>query len=261
MPDIKKIAIAQTSAKPKDLDYNTGKVIRIIRENKDADLILFPELVLQGHHHKPSKEYDSQSIDVGTLERIQEVCKECMAATVVGALEVIEGKHYNCAFYIDENKVDRYIKTHVHWTEEFTPGDQLRCINTRIGKLGMLICFDSAFTEMGRCLALMGAKVFAVIGVVPTEFNEKYMTRRLQAMATDNQVFVLYANKWKKDVYNGGSCIIGPRGSIIKQLGDGEGILRAEIDMDDVDSWREEEKIYRCRRPELYGKILEKGEI
>lgn len=256
MPNVKKIAIAQVSAKPKDLDYNTKKVIRIIKKHHDADLLLFPELMLQGHHHRPS-EYAVQSVGVGTLEAIQEVCKDCNAAAVVGALEIVEGKYYNCAFYIDENKIDRYIKTHVHWTEHFTPGDQLRCIDTRIGRLGMMICFDSAFTEIGRCLALMGAKVFAVIGVVPTDFNQKYMTRRLQAMATDNQVFVLYANKWKTGEYNGGSCVVGPRGGIIKQLGEREGILRAEIDLAEVDSWRGEERIYQCRRPELYGRIVE----
>lgn len=259
MADRRRVAIAQISAKQGDLDYNTKKVIRLIRKNRDADLLLFPELILQGHHHKPSPVYSSQSVDVGTLERIQEVCKEVDAAVVVGALEVINEKHYNCAFYIDENKIDRYIKTHVHWTEHFTPGDQLRCIDTRMGKLGMLICFDTAFTEVSRCLALMGARIFAVIGVVPKEFNTKYMIRRLQSIATNNQVWVLYANKWKRGKYNGGSCVIDPRGNIIEQLGDRQDVLRAEIDMDEVEQWREEEKIYQCRRPELYGRIVERS--
>jgi omega-amidase len=256
MPDIKKVAIAQISAKAGDLDYNLKKVMHIIRKNADADIVLFPELILQGHHHKPSKEYYSQSVDVGTLEKIQEVCKDCDAAAVVGGLEIVEGNHYNCAFYIDENKIDRYIKTHVHWTEQFTPGDQLRCINTRMGKLGMMICFDSAYPEVGRCLALMGARIFAVIGAVPSAFNEKYMTNRLKALATNNQAFVLYANKWKRGKFNGGSCIIDPHGRILRKLGDRQGILRGKIDMDVAESWRNEEKIYQYRRPELYGRIL-----
>ena len=258
MGDVKKVGIAQISAKANDLDYNTRKVIRILEENKDRDIIVFPELILQGHHHNRKNRESESSIDVGTLELIQEACTRHDAAVVVGALEVVEDKHYNCAFYIDENKIDRYIKTHVHWTEDFTPGHQLRCINTRMGKLGMLVCYDSAFTEIGRCLALMGAQIFAVIGVVPTEFNQKYMIRRLQAMAVNNQVYVLYANKWKKDKYNGGSCIIDPRGKVLGQLGDKEGVLNMEIDMHEVISWREEEKIYPYRRPELYHKLVEK---
>jgi predicted amidohydrolase len=257
MADKKKIAIAQISAKPGDLDYNTEKVIGIIKKHGDADLLLFPELILQGHHHKPDSRYSSQSIDVGTLERLQEVCKDMDAAIVVGALQVVEGKHYNCAFYIDENKIDRYIKTHVHWTEKFTAGDQLRCIDTRVGKLGMLICFDTAFTEVSRCLALMGAKIFAVPAVVPNDFNQEYMIPRLQAIATNNQVWVLYANKFKRGHYAGGSCIINPRGDIIEQLYGKQGVIRAEIDMDEVNEWRNEEKIYQCRRPELYGKLVE----
>jgi predicted amidohydrolase len=257
MANIKKVAIAQISAKQGDLDYNSRKVIRIIKKHGDADLILFPELILQGHHHKKSPVYSSQSVDVGTLEKIQETCKDVDAAAVVGALEIIEDKHYNCAFYIDENKIDRYIKTHVHWTEHFTPGDELRCINTRMGKLGMLICFDTAFTEVSRSLALMGAKIFAVPAVVPKDFNQKYMIRRLQAIATNSQVWVLYANKFKRGKFSGGSCIINPRGDIITQLYGEQGVLRAEIDMDEVDKWRDEEKIYQCRRPELYGKLVE----
>jgi predicted amidohydrolase len=258
MPDIKKVAIAQISAKQGDLDYNSKKVIQIIKKHGDADLLLFPELILQGHHHQKSKKY-SKSIDVGTLEKLQEVCKDVDAAIVVGALQIIEDKHYNCAFYIDENKIDRYIKTHVHWTEHFTPGKQLRCINTRLGKLGMLICFDTAFTEVSRCLALMGAKIFAVPAVVPKDFNQKYMIRRLQSIATNSQVWVLYANKFRRGQYSGGSCIINPRGDVIKQLYGKQGVIRAEIDMGEVDKWRNEEKIYQCRRPELYGKLIEKA--
>jgi predicted amidohydrolase len=258
MSNYKKIAIAQISAKRADLDYNTRKVIRIIKENKDADLIIFPELILQGHHHRIHPEYSTQSIDIGTLEKIQEVCAENEASVVVGALECIKDNNYNCAFYIDKNKIDRYVKTHVHWTEEFTPGNELRCIETNIGKLGMMICFDSAFSELPRCLALMGAKVFAIIGVVPTDFNEVYMTRRLQAIAVTNQAFVLYANKWKKGKYNGGSCVIGPKGDFLARLGDQEGTLKHTINLDEVDKWREEERIYQNRRPELYSKITEK---
>ncbi len=256
MADVKRVAIAQISARKADLDYNTLQVIRIIKEHGDADLLVFPELMLQGHHHKPRKEYTSQSIDIGTLEKLQEVCKDYDAAIVVGGLEVLNGNHYNTAFYIDENKIDRYIKTHVHWTEEFTPGDELRCIDTRIGKLGMLICFDTAFTEVSRCLALMGARIFAVPAVVPNEFNHDYMIRRLQSIATSNQVWVLYANKFKRGKYAGGSCIINPKGDIIEQLVGKQGIIRAKIDMDEVDEWREEEKIYQCRRPDLYWEIV-----
>ncbi len=258
MADPKRVAIAQITARHGDLDYNVRSVIKALEKHSDADLVMFPELFLQGHHHRPRKKYTSQAVDVGSLESIQEACKDFDAAVVVGGLEAVEGRNYNCAFYIDAHKIERYIKTHVHWTEEFTPGDELRCIDTRMGRLGMMICFDTAFTEVGRCLALMGARIFAVIGAVPKDFNKKHMNRRLQAIATQNQVFVLYANKYRRGEYNGGSCVVSPRGKVLKRLDGRQGVLRAEIDMDEVESWREEEKIYECRRPELYGRITKR---
>jgi len=256
MADIKRIAIAQISAKPADLDYNTRKVIRIIRENRTADLVVFPELILQGHHHRIHKEFTVSSVDVGTLEKIQEVCNEYNTSTVVGGLEVVGNKHYNCAFYIDGERIDRYMKTHVHWTEDFSPGKKLGCFDSNIGRIGILICFDIAFPEVGRSLALMGAKVFVAIAVIPWDFNRDYVLRRLQGMAINNQVFVIYANKWKKGKYNGASCVIDPHGKIRKKMPDKQGVLRSEIKLDEIDEWRRTEKIFENRRPELYGEIL-----
>jgi predicted amidohydrolase len=255
MSDIKRVAIAQISAKKWDLDYNAKKVISIIKQNKDADIVVFPELILQGHHHEIHKKAADSSVDVGVLEKIEEVCNDYETSTVVGGLEVVNGKHYNCAFYIDGNKVERYIKSHVHWTEEFTPGNRLECFDSTLGKMGVLICFDIAFPEVGRSLALMGAKVFVAIAVIPWKFDRKYVIRRLQGMAIDNQVFIIYANKWKKGKFNGYSCIIDPRGRVVKKMKDKQGVLRAKIDLDEIDKWREEEKIFENRRPELYSKI------
>ncbi|NIT00542.1 MAG: hypothetical protein GTO09_00195, partial [Candidatus Latescibacteria bacterium] len=60
---------------------------------------------------------------------------------------------------MDSEKKESYVKTHVHWTENFVPGKRLKVFSTPVGKIGISICFDAAFPEVWRVLALRGARI------------------------------------------------------------------------------------------------------
>jgi len=256
----KKIIIPQLGIEDGRIEENRKKISKAIRENARADLIIFPELVLQGHRLSSStKEEMEEAINLRpehTLEAMHDYAHRMGAEVIFGEMDEIRGSVYNLAVYVGRDKMDYYAKTHVHWSEKFKPGRELKIFNTSLGPTGILICFDAAFPEAARVLALKGATTIVVIAAIPVHFDIEYMRIRLRAMAHFNQVYVLFANRCGEG-FSGHSAVIDPKGMIIGALGKEEGLLEANIDLAEVEKWRKKENIYGNRRPELYGALSE----
>jgi predicted amidohydrolase len=179
------------------------------------------------------------------------------ARVIIGELFKKGDKYYNVATYIGRNKVEHYTKTHVHWSENFAPGNTLRVFDSSIGKIGILVCFDSAFSEAWRFMALKGSKLVVNISAVPKNFPLTYIRRRLEGAALFNQFFVVFANR-PRPHFSGGSMVIDPKGDAVVQAGERETIVQAYLDMADVDTWRKTEKLYPNRRPFLYRTLTQR---
>jgi predicted amidohydrolase len=151
------------------------------------------------------------------------------------------------------NDLRVYRKTHVHWTEPFTPGDELPVWPTPFGKAGMLICFDLSFSEPARVLALSGAQVIVAPSAVPADFKE-HAERRVVARALDNQLFVLYCN-FSGQAFAGNSLVVNAEGKVIARAGGDETLLFCSLDRQKSRAWRAKEKIFPMRHPKLYEPI------
>ena len=158
------------------------------------------------------------------------------------------------ATYIDEEQIVHCRKTHVHWTENFKAGRDLMVLNTVVGKIAPLICFDAAFSEVWRVVSLNGADIIVVISAYPVSFNPDYIRRRLVGGAIFNQIFVVYVNR-PGDNFSCHSALIDPRGNVLADAGKKEAVIECEIDLDEMRSWRTEENIFENRRPLLYRDI------
>lgn len=257
----KRICVAQIDIDARRPDKNLSKMKDIIQENQTADLIVFPELVVHGHIYSSVPKGEILEVITRTPSEMKEdlhaFARETDTRVIFGELAHVEDRVYNRATYVSRNKVEWYDKTHVHWTESFDPGQELRAFDTPLDRIGILICFDSAFPEAARILALQGAKLIVTIAAVPKSFDIKYVYRRLAAIALDNQVFAVLANRAGGN-YSGGSAVFGPRGDTVAQAGEKEEVLNLTIDLQEVDTWREIESIYPHRRPELYESIVRK---
>lgn len=257
----KNICIAQIGIKENDIEENLKKIKRIIRENAGADLIVFPELVIDGHRCSASPHDEMGAMiarkPVKVCRELHAYVKSLETSVIFGEMEQIDDKIYNLAVFAHPERIEHYAKTHVHWSENFTAGNELKTFDSaRLGRIGILICFDAAFPEAGRVLALKGAKTIVVISAIPESFDMEYMMVRLRAMAHNNQLFVLFANRSGKG-FRGNSAVFTPRGEIAVRLGETEEVLRTTLDYAELEKWRLEEAIYPHRRPDLYNKILE----
>lgn len=258
---LRRLCVAQIDIDSDHPERNIAKMKKIIDEKRESDLIIFPELVVHGHIYSGAPRHEIlemiERTPVELKEDLYAFARECDTRVVFGEFDRIGDRVFNLAVYVSRDKVERYAKTHVHWSESFDAGDELKAFDTPLDRIGILICFDSAFPEASRVLALQGAKMIIVIAAVPKNFDTKYMHRRMSAIALNNQIFCVYANRAGKN-FDGRSAIFDPRGECIAMAGQKEELLSAEFDLLDLDHWRTQESVYPRRRPELYGEITVK---
>ena len=254
----KLITLAQISCDAQGFQSHIERIKAVIAQYRASDLIVFPELILHGHPSRERPEGFLFRRSEGRERRLSEdmaaYVRELDARIIIGEIRRKGDTFYNLATYMDYATVQSYAKVHVHWTEQFVPGRDFPVLSTPAGRLGMTVCFDSAFCEIGRVLALRGAQIIVNIAAVPKSFPVKYMRRRLAALALNNQLFVVYVNR-PGPFFSGSSAVFDPHGDILAHAGEGEEVLHVEIDLEVIRSWREEEDIYGRRRPLLYREI------
>ena len=235
-----------------------------------ADLIVMPELTLSGYMLASIEEARTVAItrDHPVFARWASEVAESGGVVIGGFAEQgDDGLVYNSAAVVDGSGVLAiYRKDHL-WDKEkliFTPGSAIPpVIETSIGRLGILICYDLEFPEMTRSLALRGAEVI----VVPTNWprdqhpgGERVPEVTIaMAAAHINQVGVVCCDRSgleRGQAWNEAGCVIDKEGWVIATA-DADGKIRADLDLrlsrskwitDLCDSFGD-------RRPELYAAV------
>jgi len=259
----KKICIAQIGF-DENIKRHINKIKDIIHENRKAHLIVFPELILHGHPSVEKPEgilyrrvkYFYKSI-ANDSDDLYKFIRQEGARVIIGELKGKIGDFYNAATYIDKDRTVSYSKVHIHWTENFLPGKGFKVLDIPAGKVGMIICYDGAFSESWRVLALNGAEIIVNISATPKTFPDKYVWRRLQGAAISNQVYIVYANR-PGDYFSGHSTVIDPMGEVLIDAGTEENILHCEIDLKLLYKWRKQERLFSERRPVLYRDVTKR---
>ena len=174
----------------------------------------------------------TETLDGECVKRFSEVAKKHGIHIVAGLALSIDGNPYNTAvLFDDEGKiVGIHKKVHLPAGEElhFSHGDRLEVFETKLGKIGMLVCWDMQFPEAARELALADVDLIAC----PTYGWENiYGLSR----AYENSVYIAAGmctyrhGLWEE---NDPSCIVDNMGRIIAACErDNEGIAIADVDI------------------------------
>ncbi len=194
------------------------------------------------------------------------------------------GIYHNTAFVFekDGSLAGKYRKMHIpddpgfYEKFYFTPGDLgFEPIQTSLGKLGVLICWDQWFPEAARLMALRGAEIL----IYPTaigwfdEDDEEEKQRQLDAWMTvqrghaiSNNLPLISVNRVGKEFDNlkqidgirfwGNSFVVGAQGEFLARANsDIEEIIICNIDMKENKKIREIWPFFRDRRVESYKNI------
>ena len=179
-----------------------------------------------------------------------------------------------------------YRKTHIpddHYYQEkfyFTPGDTgFKVWKTAYGNIGVGICWDQWFPEAARAMAVMGADLLlypTAIGAEPILETDSmpHWRRCMTGHSASNMIPVIAANRYGIEKvgpseenggqssslkFYGSSFITDGTGEVIAQAErEGDTVLTASFDLDELDKARLEWGLFRDRRPDMYKIITEK---
>ena len=192
------------------------------------------------------------------------------------------GLYHNTAVVFDRDGsiAGKYRKMHIPddpaYYEKFyfTPGDiGFEPIQTSLGKLGVLVCWDQWYPEAARCMAVQGAEILLYPTAIGSEpilnvDSSGHWQRVMQGHAAANLVPVAAANRIGTETvtpceenggqsssltFYGSSFIADATGELVASAGrDTEEILYASFDLDALREERFSWGLFRDRRPETY---------
>lgn len=263
-----KIASVQLKSELGNKEKNFTKiksfVTKIKKESPDTDLILFPECAINGYECPETFEDTAETIDGGIyIEKMKLLAKENKVHIAFGFVErsdkLKNNKFFNSAVLIDDEGkvVGVHRKTHLVRGFEmyaFNMGKEFEVFNTKLGKIAMMICWESAFPEVARQFAVRGADVILVLEAVEKGIENEWELI-LRARAMDNTIHLISANHVGKDRtldFSGNSIFVSSLGEKVEALSDKEGILYGEIDFAKQKKDREYFYMLNDRRPEIY---------
>jgi predicted amidohydrolase len=251
---------------------NIATAERFVRRaaSRGADLAILPECFVDF-----ARAYAEPVPDGPVCRRFARLARELGIHLVMGSIgERRAGRLYNTACLFDDRGqfVGRYRKRFLWWTERAlgTPGRSAPVFRTAIGRIGLAICWDLAFPEHFRQLALSGAELIVVpaywqagdrygrlgprrarraAGLLRAE--DFFINSCVTARAAENSVPVVFVNPagrtrpdGRPDWLVGLSQAVQPLAGVLRRAGAAPELLLADVDL----SWsRDAERIYGTR--------------
>jgi deaminated glutathione amidase len=177
-----------------------------------------------------------------------------------------DGRLVNRGFVIDDKGAirARYDKIHLFdvdlptgesWRESaaYAPGERSVIATTPWAKLGLSICYDMRFPDLYRALSNAGAEILAVPAAFTVPTGKAHWHVLLRARAIEAGAFVIAAaqsgeHEDGRATY-GHSLVVDPWGDVLLDMGEGEGLGFADLDMARLADVRARVPALQHRRP------------
>lgn len=255
--------LAQLEPALHDKAKNVEKIRKAVADS-ESELFLAGELFLSGYMARDAFPRLAEPIDGPTIQALLRVAAEHGTHIVLGMpeREPDTKRLFNTSVMITpDGRVASYRKVYLANFGPFEEGlyfgrgEGLTLVSTKLGKVGLLICYDSFFPELAKAYALRGADILAIISASPAT-SKPMFDKVLPARAIESGLFVLYANLVGTElniVFQGGTQAIGPRGEDLGRATDfKEERVRVEVDSADVKTARGFRPTLRDTRPEFW---------
>jgi N-carbamoylputrescine amidase len=236
-----------------------------------AKLACFAELAFEWFHPQRPATGDvrelAEPIDGPMVTAFRRKAKELGVVTVLNLFERDGDRTYDSSPVIDADGSLLGVTRMVHITEYacfheqgyYTPGDRgAPVFNTRVGKVGVAICYDRHFPEYMRALALGGADLVIVpqAGSVG-EWPEGLYEGEMRVAAFQNGYHVALCNRVGVEdciEFAGESFVCDADGAVVARAKQSvDDILYAEIDLAAAERSHARQLFLKHRRPELYA--------
>jgi predicted amidohydrolase len=278
----------------RDLQACFTTIQRLIDEARslDAQLLVLPEACLGGYLPSLGGGDESEAekarrlealppafpLDAPEFDRLRAMAGDMVVT--LGFCEAVGEDRYNAAVTLTGDGIlGSYRKVHQPLGENlcYKAGSGYAAFDTPVGRMGMQICYDKAFPEAARALALDGAEIIASLSAWPTartatvaNLEDDRWKHRFdiydQARAVENQVVWVASNQagtFGSLRFVCSAKIVGPGGDVIATTGVRPGLATAEVDVTERIEAARGGGMYnlRDRRPDLYQSIVETSQF
>lgn len=243
-----------------DIEKNLATVERLVRRaaSYGAKLVATPENTsfLGPQFHKVEL---AEPIDGPIATRLAKLADELSIHLLVGSIAERHASEdgsadtkrcFNTSLLFGPNgdRIAVYRKMHlfdvdvpggvtIRESDSIAAGDEIVVAETSLGTIGMSICYDLRFGELYRALVDRGAEIIAIPSAFTLATGKDHWHPLMRARAIETQCWVLAPAQWGahdeagKRVSYGHSMIVDPWGAIAAELGEGEGLCLAEVDL------------------------------
>ncbi|WP_287001565.1 MULTISPECIES: carbon-nitrogen hydrolase family protein [Gordonia] len=272
----------------RDLEQNYATIEHFVAQARRAsvDFLVFPEAAIGGYlsslgNHGDTIKNTTRSLppaitlDGPEIRRVQAIAGDMVIA--IGFCELADDgeTRYNAAALLDGAQIyGSYRKVHQPLGENmsYSSGTHYGVFDTPVGRVGLQICYDKAFPEAARLMALDGAEIIASLSAWPAartataeNLQEDRWTYRFNlfdaARALDNQVFWIASNQsgtFGSLRYVANAKIVDPGGNVLATTLLSEGMAVADIDIAETFTTMRGGMFHlRDRRPDVYGPLTE----
>ncbi|HKT01807.1 MAG TPA: carbon-nitrogen hydrolase family protein [Rugosimonospora sp.] len=274
MSTLRMAAVAEQFGRDLDDDFRT--VERLIRASRERGvrLLALPEACLGGYLLSLDNDADldagppALALDGPEIRRLARLAGGMVVAA--GYCEADGDTRYNSVVCVNGDGVlGNHRKVHQPLREDasYASGDRFHAFDTPLGRIGMMICYDKAFPESARALALDGAQIGICVSAWPgsrtnpaADLADDRWKRRFdlfdRARALENQIVWLSANQagsFGSLRFVASAKVVDPGGEILADTGVAPGLAIADLDVAAaLDTARRSMGHLRDRRPDAY---------
>lgn len=263
-----KIALAQMKM-DQDMESNFRKSVRYIEEAsaQGADLICFPEIQLTPFFPQYEGLDAGEYVISADSPYINEICDVCRRNHIFASPNFYiedNGERYDMSLLIDGcgNLTGTQKMVHVAQCEMFYEQDYykpseegFRVFDTKLGKIGIVVCFDRHYPESIRTSALKGAELIIIPTANTSDEPSELFQWEIRIQAFHSSVNIAMCNRvGLEDKMNfcGESIVSDYNGNIVTLGDSSEGLIFAEVDLEGALDTRNSRPYTALRRKELY---------
>lgn len=258
-----KVTVAQLIPKLGDKQHNLNLISKVISQaaSEQSNIAIFPELFLTGYSVGENISEMAETIDGPSMKEIRHLCQKNNVYSIVGFPEDgQDGNYYISSALIDDkgDVLGVYRKVHLFDSENkyFKAGSNFEAIDTPLGKIGLMICYDVEFPEIARALKLMGADIIIIVNanMHPYELHH-HLYARCRAM--ENEIPVVICNRLGVEDnldFCGDSLVIDAKGEILLALKDQ--VIAESVNIPMEQTLDPKISYITNRRSDLYTKLI-----
>lgn len=237
-----RIGLLQFDIAWEDPAGNVAKVNELVREglaaqgNPALELLVLPELWICGF----TMNLEAYKMFEAGHQAMVALSKEHNCAVLGGLPHQVKDGQQNRCYLIEGDQSTAYAKiktfTFAGEHKKYRRGDEKLRLSVAGFQLSPFVCYDLRFPELPRAM-VPETNMISYVANWPA-VRVHHWRQLLIARAIENLSYVIGVNRVGRDGagldYNGQSLVVGPKGDIVLDCGDGEGLFLADIQPQEV---------------------------